>query len=515
VANRPSGSAHFGSKRTSATDAFALDALMPWLRRTPAAPVGKCKDSGAAQTKSTLRLPPVPTRKNPKKNQKHGKKTRKPLTIPAKDFAIFLLRAGAEIEHSLLIQYLYAAYSINDRAGNNEVNLGLQWKTAMRLVAREEMAHLVTVQNLLLSLGAGIYLDRGSLHKSDRALPLPFKLERLSRESVSKYVVFESPSTGQIDPKYSKLVCEIREKLGKKSRVLSVLGIYAAIYWLFKETDDLDADWPFTEADIPKFIGTYGHGFHLEDSDFGSRARYSDLAASPEEWEIFEGDTHVDGGSPRDAALASLRWIMAQGEGPSAIEDSHFVRFVSIYKQLARGRSESLRIRVPDNPIVRGLDPRTVRRADTTPIRNPRAKLWAELVNARYQLMVLDIFCSLNASRAREAENRRRFAQWAVTEMEFVKKIGQMLPMMFRGKSKKTRAGAAFQQVRTPKDETERDEFRRRWLALSDACISGLRSPHSKMPKYTDDNPTVALEPALLDSIARQNDEMREVLRLA
>jgi hypothetical protein len=37
------------------------------------------------------------------------------------EFATLLLRAGAEIEHSLLVQYLYAAYSINEQQDSREL----------------------------------------------------------------------------------------------------------------------------------------------------------------------------------------------------------------------------------------------------------------------------------------------------------------------------------------------------------------------------------------------------------
>ena len=72
-------------------------------------------------------------------------------TMNTLEFAVFLLHAAAEIEHSLLIQYLYAAYSIDEQSEQDVNNFGLSWKTTIRLVAREEMAHLITVQNLLLA----------------------------------------------------------------------------------------------------------------------------------------------------------------------------------------------------------------------------------------------------------------------------------------------------------------------------------------------------------------------------
>src|SRR5712692_6712246 len=95
------------------------------------------------------------------------KGTRNPL-----EFAVFLLHAAAEIEHSLLVQYLYAAYSINEQSEQDTDNFGMSWKADIRLVAREEMAHLITVLNLLLALNQDFYLNRGSLHRKEDVQPV-------------------------------------------------------------------------------------------------------------------------------------------------------------------------------------------------------------------------------------------------------------------------------------------------------------------------------------------------------
>jgi hypothetical protein len=77
---------------------------------------------------------------------------------------------------------------------------------------------------------------------------------------------------------------------------------------------------------VKEFKTTYPGDFHLKDDDFLRTGKYEQKAASVQEWGIYETNAHADGGEPRDAALAALRWIMAQGEGPNAIEKSHFYR---------------------------------------------------------------------------------------------------------------------------------------------------------------------------------------------
>ena len=445
-----------------------------------------------------------------------------------KEFAVFLLRAGAEIEHSLAIQYLYAAYSIDETSEDEGSNTTLNWKTVLRLVAREEMAHLVTVQNLLLTLGAPPHLNRGPLHGDESRLPLPFKLERLDMRALRKFVLFESPALDQLRGDDLHTVEEIRKALKEESRVLRVGSIYAAVYWLFMKGNDPEANWPFPIEYLPCFEDKY-EGLHLADGDFVLLTNYEERAAVAKEWGVFEASTHVDSASPRETALASLRWIMTQGEGPNAIEDSHFCHFLEIYKEFSKAKTKfnSLILKVPKNPRVRQPKKSGQPDRDMGPlIGNPGTKRWAALFNLRYSFLLLNILDSLEQSRKTGAGKRRTFAQWAVVEMEYLKKIGQALPRMDmrrqrnKKKSKRSdpqdrgpRAGAPFQRPFLPAAAADREKMRRELLEESGKCVSELRDGKFAPSIYTGHAPTAAIVPGLLDAIARQDDEMREAFQ--
>src|SRR6187402_221345 len=80
-----------------------------------------------------------------------------------KDKAEILLHSAAEIEHALLVQYLYAAYSLK---GDAELSDPAQrsatstWRRAILGIAKEEMGHLMSVQNLLLFTGLQLNFER-------------------------------------------------------------------------------------------------------------------------------------------------------------------------------------------------------------------------------------------------------------------------------------------------------------------------------------------------------------------
>jgi hypothetical protein len=69
------------------------------------------------------------------------------LPMTACDRTVFLLRTAANIEHALMVQYLYAAYSLSE----SEDHLVSDRQRMIRDIAKQEMAHIVCVQNLLRS----------------------------------------------------------------------------------------------------------------------------------------------------------------------------------------------------------------------------------------------------------------------------------------------------------------------------------------------------------------------------
>ena len=81
-----------------------------------------------------------------------------------RDHLVMLLTFVATAEHCLMVQYLYAAFSLKVESSEPaELQQMIEsWRHNLLAVAREEMGHLLTVQNLLLLLGAPAALARDS-----------------------------------------------------------------------------------------------------------------------------------------------------------------------------------------------------------------------------------------------------------------------------------------------------------------------------------------------------------------
>ncbi len=117
------------------------------------------------------------------------------LPLTPRDEAIFLLHTAAEVEHALLTQYLYAAYSLKPAktAPPDQQAAVRRWRSTLLGIAREEMGHMITVQNLLRLIGGPLNLEREDYPFRSNLYPFHFRLEPLSKASLAKYVVAEMP----------------------------------------------------------------------------------------------------------------------------------------------------------------------------------------------------------------------------------------------------------------------------------------------------------------------------------
>jgi hypothetical protein len=338
--------------------------------------------------------------------------------------AVFLLKAAAEIEHGLLVQYLYAKYSLNPPP------VPPNWATTIRGIALQEMDHLATVQNMLLSLKINDfepYFDRANfpIPKDHEAFyPYPFRLEPFTGDSLAKYVSVESPLPQTIqDPALRSELDPViqRAQAVTGMRTFGHVGnLYAYLYWLFLPDDNYAGPWPNFPTD---WFRRYRPNYHVTAADFVTDvARLDQLQIYFKEVEANDGNApnypHNDNGSHRwvfavknaEDALRAIAQIAIQGEGTVMAMDSHFLEFLGVYRQLALftpPAGGSVHRAVPTDPHLR-TDPDTPGGL----IVNTVTRLWAGLVNTRYLMLLqeLPLILALNRLGSGGAANPDRAA---------------------------------------------------------------------------------------------------------
>jgi hypothetical protein len=90
-----------------------------------------------------------------------------PFVIEHREALIYMLCQAAEIEHGIMCQYLFAAFSLkqgeDEALTAEELDAVTRWRRVIAHVATEEMLHLALVQNVLSAIGAAPHLTRPNL----------------------------------------------------------------------------------------------------------------------------------------------------------------------------------------------------------------------------------------------------------------------------------------------------------------------------------------------------------------
>jgi hypothetical protein len=99
----------------------------------------------------------------------------RPMQIAHRETLIYTLGKAAELEHLIMGQYLYAAFSLKDQPKDgldaDRLAIVRRWRRELLAIAAQEMLHLALVQNLLASVGAAPRLARPNVPLPPAAYP--------------------------------------------------------------------------------------------------------------------------------------------------------------------------------------------------------------------------------------------------------------------------------------------------------------------------------------------------------
>jgi Ferritin-like len=111
----------------------------------------------------------------------------------------YLLCLAAELEHALMCEYLYAAFSLKTRpdAGLDAGRLEMveRWRATILKVATEEMLHWALVNNLLTAVGSAPYVSRPHLPHQAKGYPagVQIALVGFGERALRHFIYLERP----------------------------------------------------------------------------------------------------------------------------------------------------------------------------------------------------------------------------------------------------------------------------------------------------------------------------------
>ena len=410
------------------------------------------------------------------------------------DHLLMLLHIGAELEHGLMVQYLYAAYSL----GGPQVPPGerarvQRWRDHLLTIAREEMGHLVCIQNLLCLLGGPINLYRDDYPFDAPYYPFRFSLEPLTLNSLACYIYaemeheMEDPGFMIGDTKRAKQFKKDKARIIKaanKAKGLSgaphhVDKIYNPVLEILKDPEKIpDSAFRASSYASQASWDEWGKNYRPTPNDQDA-ARVTPVRSS---------HVMVFQMASRTEALDALKEVAGQGEAPHLRgrlkeEPSHFDRFLDVYQDMETVSGWSPTRECPTNPVtsIVGEETDKINKRKTL-IKSEYSRTWAELFNLRYRMLLTCIAHSFRLQRhsrpdvpdVRSATLHRTFG-----EMYNIKTISQILFRLPLTDDRKDgrRAGPPFQIPYTlalPDDDADCWQLQRDLLVSAVSLATGL-----------------------------------------
>src|SRR4051794_40543104 len=111
----------------------------------------------------------------------------------------YLLSQGAELEHGLMCEYLYAAFSLRTAAGpglrSDQLEVVERWRGMILGIAAEEMLHWAVVQNLLIAVGSAPFVSRPHMPHQAKGYPpgVQVRLLPFGERALQHFLYLERP----------------------------------------------------------------------------------------------------------------------------------------------------------------------------------------------------------------------------------------------------------------------------------------------------------------------------------
>ncbi len=325
-----------------------------------------------------------------------------PMVIEHREALIYMLVRAAELEHSIMCEYLFAAFSMKQRLeeGLTEAELAavLRWRRQIAHVATQEMMHLTLVQNVLSAIGGAPHLARPNLPQPADHYPAGVQLGLLpfGEQALRHFMFLERPEGMDLDDAEGMAAVDHAIPVMQPGDIVPGLQDFATVGHLYRSIE----------------LGITGLAEKL-----GERA-------------LFVGPPRAQAGSAAFAwpelvkvtdtasACAALEEILEQGEGARGDwKDAHFGQFVLILEELLELKAAN-----PDFDPVRPVLVATVRPcehdASVPQITDPVTARCADLFNVGYEVLLLAL--------------ERYFAHTEETDEQLATLADLTLAMMFQ-----------------------------------------------------------------------------------
>jgi hypothetical protein len=310
------------------------------------------------------------------------------LVIEHREALIYMICEAAELEHGLMCEYLFAAFSLKDDVGEgvSEDQLAAirRWRSTLTGVAAQEMLHLALTANMLTALGASPHLSRPNLPQPARHYPASVRLILLpfGEQALRHFLYLERPEGLDLDD------AEGIAAVGEAMPIMS------------------------EEEIVPRLqdFETVGHLYRSIEAGFGHLVE----KLGPDQ--VFIGPPHAQITQANFAwpqlvpitdlasATAAIEAIVEQGEGPRGDwRQAHFGRFTGVLDEFLALRQADPAFE-PARPVAAAAVRPGEQGSDGLLISDPVTAKVADLANVVYEVLLQVLYRLLSRIDESDAE---------------------------------------------------------------------------------------------------------------
>jgi hypothetical protein len=334
-----------------------------------------------------------------------------PIVIENRKALTYLLCEAAELEHGLMCEYLYAAFSLKTEPDETlpaeHMATVERWRSVVLEIAAQEMLHWALVNNIITAVGSAPYVARPHMPHQAKGYPAGVQLELVGfgERSLRHFLFLERPEGMELDD---------AEGFDPSGPPLPTMGLTDIVPW-GQEFSTVGHLYRSIQAGIRNLAERIG-----EDRLFIGP---HEAQATPDSfrWPLLVPITDVA------SASGAIDDIVEQGEGARGDwSEAHYGRFLAVLEEYLAIKATDPAFE-PAHPVVgAGVRPVDGVHPDVV-ITDPVTAAVSDLFNVNYDL-ILQIIVRFLANVGEDREELDLLADTAVTLMfAAIKPLGLLL----------------------------------------------------------------------------------------
>lgn len=295
-----------------------------------------------------------------------------PLVVTTREELIFLLCEASELEHLLMCEYLFAAFSMKERVEEGltaeQLEAVRRWERVISGVAVQEMLHLAQASNLLTAIGGMPHFRRPNLPQRAKFYPPEIQLALMpfSENALRHFIFLERPEDfpDEDAPEFEVTGPHFAEATG--GELVPVAQNFATVGLLYRAIEQ---------------------GLFVLANRYGEEALFAgpisaQAAGSAFRWPELVAVTDLV------SAGQAIEFIVEQGEGARGDwRESHYGRFLKVFEEYMALKQADPAFE-PARPVIpaRVRLPRDVNEGPL--ITDPRTAAVSDLFNGCYEVLI-------------------------------------------------------------------------------------------------------------------------------